>query len=404
MSVLYLSYDGAMDPLGQSQVVPYVKGLASLGYPMKLVSFEKPGGLRDAKRVSSVRQDLEEAGVEWSPLRYHRRWSLASTSYDVLQGIRVGLRIHRSSDVKLIHARSYVAGLMAREIAARTSAPWIFDMRGFWVDERIGAGLWTDGSPVVRLARALERSLLARADALVHLTEQGARLAPELAPGVTLPRAFVIPTCVDLGRFTPADDPEALRRRLGIERGPVILYIGSLSTWYLAELTLRVGGAFVRRTGGSFVVLTQEVEYVRDLADKLGVDPRVETVEYGRVPDWIRMADAGLALVRPDHAKRASAPTKVGEYLACGLAVAATAGVGDLNDHFQGSDVALTVSPSEEPEKIVDGILAAMGTTDRVAKARALAEAHYDLAAAVGKFAELYRSLGVELGESGGGA
>ena len=180
MSVLYLSYDGAMDPLGQSQVVPYVKGLASLGYPMKLVSFEKPGVLRDAKRVSSVRQDLEEAGVEWSPLRYHRRWSLASTSYDVLQGIRVGLRIHRSSDVKLIHARSYVAGLMAREIAARVSAPWIFDMRGFWVDERIGAGLWTEGSALVRLARSLERSLLAGADALVHLTEQGARLAPEL--------------------------------------------------------------------------------------------------------------------------------------------------------------------------------------------------------------------------------
>ena len=385
-----------MDPLGQSQVVPYVKGLASLGYPMKLVSFEKPGGLRDAKRVNSVRQDLEEAGVEWSPLRYHRRWSLASTSYDVLQGIRVGLRIHRASDVKLIHARSYVAGLMAREIAARTSAPWIFDMRGFWVDERIGAGLWTDGSPVVRLARSLERSLLAGADALVHLTEQGARLAPELAPGVTLPRASVIPTCVDLGRFVPVDDPEALRDRLGVASGPVIIYIGSLSTWYLAELTLRVGGEFVRRTGGSFVVLTQEVEYVRDLAERLDVHPLVESVEYGRVPDWIAMADVGLALVRPDHAKRASAPTKVGEYLACGLAVAATAGVGDLNDHFEGSDVAITISPSEEPERIVDRVLEALETADRVAKARALAQTHYDLKTAVEGFAALYRSLGVE--------
>ena len=388
-----------MDPLGQSQVVPYVKGLASLGYRMKLVSFEKPRSLRDARRVSSVRQELAEAGVDWSPLRYHRRWSLASTSYDVLQGIRLGLRIRKSSGVRLIHARSYVAGLMAREIAARASVPWIFDMRGFWVDERNGAGLWTDGSLVVRLARSVERSLLERANALVHLTQQGARLAPELAAGVTLPKASVIPTCVDLGRFVPADNPEELRDRLGVASGPVIIYIGSLSTWYLAELTLRVGGEFVRRTGGSFVVLTQEVEYVRDLGERLDVHPLVDSVEYGRVPDWIAMADVGLALVRPDHAKRASAPTKVGEYLACGLAVAATAGVGDLNDHFEGSDVAITVSPSEEPERIVDRVLEALETTDRVAKARALAETHYDLQTAVEGFAALYRSLGVETRE-----
>ena len=385
-----------MDPLGQSQVVPYVKGLASLGYRMKLVSFEKPRILRDARRVSSLRQELAETGVDWSPLRYHRRWSLASTSYDVLHGIRLGLRTHKSSGVSLIHARSYVAGLMAREIAARASVPWIFDMRGFWVDERIGAGLWTDGSPVVRLARSVERSLLERADALVHLTQQGARLASELAPGVTLPKASVIPTCVDLERFAPADNPEELRGRLGVASGPVIIYIGSLSTWYLAELTLRVGGEFVRRTGGSFVVLTREVEYVQGLAERLDVHPLVESVEYGRVSDWIAMADVGLALVRPDHAKRASAPTKVGEYLACGLAVAATAGVGDLSDHFEGSGVAITVSPSQEPERIVDRVLEALETTDRVAKARALAETHYDLQTAVEGFAALYRSLGVE--------
>ena len=187
MSVLYLSYDGAMDPLGQSQVLPYVRGLAALGHRMKLVTFEKPANLGDPARVNSLREELKEAGVDWSPLRYHRRWSLASTSYDVLQGVRTGLRIHESSGVKLVHARSYVAGLISSVIAPRVGAPWIFDMRGFWVDERIGAGLWTDGSLVVRLARSMERRLLTRADALVHLTRQGAELVGDLAPGAALP-------------------------------------------------------------------------------------------------------------------------------------------------------------------------------------------------------------------------
>ena len=40
-SVLYLSYDGMTDPLGQSQVLPYLKGISKAGYTVHLVSYEK---------------------------------------------------------------------------------------------------------------------------------------------------------------------------------------------------------------------------------------------------------------------------------------------------------------------------------------------------------------------------
>ena len=164
----------------------------------------------------------------------------------------------------------------------------------------------------------------------------------------------------------------------------MLIHIGSLSTWYLAELTLLVGAEFVRRTGGTFVVLTHELDFVRDLSDRLDVQPVLESVDYGRVPEWVAMADAGLALVRPDYAKRASAPTKVGEYLACGLTVAATAGVEDLDDQFRGSGVAVTVAPSDGAVRIVDRVL------------ETLAESHYDLRSGLRELMALYGSFGVE--------
>lgn len=383
--------------LGQSQVVPYVTGLASLGFRMRLISFEKPESLQDTWRVGDLHESLRDVGVEWSPLRYHRRWSLGATGYDVLRGIWAGLASHRESPIRLVHARSYVARVIARSIAKRTAAPWIFDMRSFLVDERIETGLWAKNSLVVKFARAAERGLLANADALIHLTHQGARLAHDLAPGVELPRASVIPTCVDLERFAPVSDPDEIRRRLRIGRGPVLIYIGSLSTWYLAELTLLVGDAFVRRTGGSFVVLTRELDYVRNLCDRLGVQPILESVEYGRVPEWLAMADSGLALVSPDNAKRASAPTKVGEYLACGLTVAATAGVGDLDDQFRDSSVAVTVAPSDGAARIADKVIETLKVPGRRAEARALAESHYDLQSGLRELATLYNALGVAM-------
>ena len=41
MRVVYVSYDGALDPLGASQVVPYLLGLAARGVAITLISFEK---------------------------------------------------------------------------------------------------------------------------------------------------------------------------------------------------------------------------------------------------------------------------------------------------------------------------------------------------------------------------
>src|SRR5262245_48131003 len=41
LRVIYVSYDGALDPLGASQVVPYLLGLAERGVAVTLVSFEK---------------------------------------------------------------------------------------------------------------------------------------------------------------------------------------------------------------------------------------------------------------------------------------------------------------------------------------------------------------------------
>ena len=39
-NILYLSYDGMTDPLGQSQVLPYLAGLSKKGFRFHLISFE----------------------------------------------------------------------------------------------------------------------------------------------------------------------------------------------------------------------------------------------------------------------------------------------------------------------------------------------------------------------------
>jgi len=174
VAVLYISYDGLLEPLGESQVVTYVERLAS-EFDISLLSFEKPSDLSDRDRVVAMAERLSGRGIKWLRCKYHKHPAVLSTAWDVLRGI-VGARGDcRSRRVRIIHARSYVPSLMAIRARAVSGARFLFDTRGFWVDEKVQAGHWTAGGTLARSGKFWERRFFRSADAIVSLTAEGVR-------------------------------------------------------------------------------------------------------------------------------------------------------------------------------------------------------------------------------------
>ena len=64
MKALYISYDGMTDPLGRSQVLPYLQGLAARGHELTLLSCEKAERSADE---AAVREICDQAGIDWQP-------------------------------------------------------------------------------------------------------------------------------------------------------------------------------------------------------------------------------------------------------------------------------------------------------------------------------------------------
>jgi hypothetical protein len=87
--VLFISYNGMLDPLGQTQVIPYLRELAKHGVQFTLLSFERPAAFtgEGARRRDELREELSEQGIEWHWLRYHQHPSVPATIYDVIAGI-----------------------------------------------------------------------------------------------------------------------------------------------------------------------------------------------------------------------------------------------------------------------------------------------------------------------------
>ena len=140
MNVLYLSYDGMTDPLGQSQVIPYLAGLTKHGYKFTIISFEKFDNYQ--KRYASIASILKQTSINWAPLTYHKSPPVISTLYDLLMLRNKAIALHKKEKFQLVHCRSYVTSIIGLHLKKTFGIKFIFDMRGYWADERVDGKIW----------------------------------------------------------------------------------------------------------------------------------------------------------------------------------------------------------------------------------------------------------------------
>jgi len=154
-AVVYISYDGMLEPLGQSQVLAYLERLAC-DYAINLVSFEKKHDRADAARMAAMRARMAGGGIAWRPLAYHKSPTALATSFDIMVGTLVTLWLVLRHRAKIVHVRSYVPAMMGLIVKRLTGAKFLFDIRGFWADERVDGGLWRADSLLYRIVRESE--------------------------------------------------------------------------------------------------------------------------------------------------------------------------------------------------------------------------------------------------------
>jgi glycosyltransferase involved in cell wall biosynthesis len=372
--VIYVSYDGAAEPLGQSQVVAYLEGLAR-ECEIDLVSFEKPGD-----DPTAVAERLSAAGVRWHPLPYHRRPPAVSTAYDIRRGTAVVRRLAgRTEGPLILHARSYVPALIALRARPGERARFLFDIRGFWPDEKVEAGTWRSGGLLHRTAKRYEGRFFGEADAVVTLTEAS---IPQIRQWMGSNRApiEVIPTCADLERFQ-VNPPR--------EGGPRVLWAGTVGPRY----DFRAGVALARELELPFTVLTREAADARAALDGAVAD--VRTVSPAEIPAELAAGDVGLSTMLPTFAKLASAPTRVAEYLAAGMPVAALSGVGDLDRLLPDAGVGVTLPDTSEDSirGAAERLRSLSADAETPKRCRTLAEERFSLERGVEQYLALYKTL-----------
>ncbi len=339
--VLYLSYTGMTDPLGQSQVLAYLKGLSETGeYQFTIISFEKPEAFKKNRR--SIEQFCKEAGILWLPLNYTSKPPVLSTFWDLASMKKLAFQLAKQQTFYLVHCRSYLPSLVGLQLKKKSGIPFLFDMRGFWADERIDGGIWRKSNPLFNQIylyfKRKEKQFLLQADQVISLTRNARDVIHSWGWSARVP-ITVIPCCVDTELFDPqkikAGDQERARKEMDIPEGvPVISYIGSLGTWYMLNEMMDFVKVYQQAYKNSiFMVLTGEPEQlIADAALRAGVPMqsiRIKKVPRTEMPLYISLSTTSIFFIKPAFSKKASSPVKQAELMAMGIPVICNDAVGD---------------------------------------------------------------------------
>ena len=392
--VLYISYDGMLEPLGQSQVLAYLKRLAA-DRPIHLISFEKADDWANVAERERLARDISASGIVWHPLRYHKRPTAVATAWDIASGMRLGLWLVLRHRLRIVHARSYVSSVMALGIKRIKGLRYLFDMRGFWADERVDGNLWPRTGRMYRVSKGFERRFLLAADHVVSLTH-AAVTEMQRFPYLQgrMPPVTVIPTCADLTRFKPL--PRTQERA-----GFVLGYVGSAGTWYLFDEVVACFAELLRlRPDARFLIVNRgEHAYIRERLAAAGVPAEsveLTTATHAEVPQQIARMDAGIFFIRQVFSKQASAPPKLAELLGCGVPCLGNAGVGDMAEVLEGERVGVALKSFDEAAlaKGLQDLLQLAADPATRARCVEAAQKHFSLDEGVRRYAAVYGQLG----------
>jgi len=397
MQVLYITYDGLMEPLGQSQVFGYLGKLARQ-HDITLVSYEKAKDWADKPRREALAKEVRSAGIRWIALRYHRRPTLLATSYDLAHGFVVCALLVLRFRIRIVHARSYVPAVLALALKRIFATRFVFDMRGFWADEKVDGGAWPVGCRLYRWTKCFEKAFLTGADVVVSLTHAGvAEMRKFDYLAAKEPRYVVIPTCADLELFKPLASAPAVRP----QGAPFVLgCVGSVGLWYLFEPMLECFKTLCRlRPDSRFLILNRDDHMLIRERLRANAIPaqlvELKSVNFDQVAGEMSRMDAAIFFIKPVFSKKGSAPTKLGELLGCGVPCLSNAGVGDYERILEGDGAGVVLRDFGADEMMTATKRLLEMAADPQVRSRCVdaAHQHFSLLRGVESYDRIYQSF-----------
>ena len=309
VNALYFSYDGVLDPLGQSQIVPYVSAISAAGHSLTVVSFEKVERTKEQIKLMEIK--FQKIGVKWVRLEFRsgKLWVVKR----LISGVLLIRKLCDNIQPDFVHLRGIIPAVIFQ--LSYITIPSLYDFRGFALGEWTDMGKITQSSLLYRILNQLDRKAVNSASGLVVL-EESAKLLLKKTYDVRNVPLKVIRTCTDTKRYKKRKDIK--NKENNTLR---FVFLGGARFPYRPDLALMLIKKLIEYgVPCNIDFINQGDRFVIDKASSLtGISKekiRVLDCQHSEIPNILATYDCGIVMVESSYWRRVCSPTKLGEYLA----------------------------------------------------------------------------------------
>ena len=162
-------------------------------------------------------------------------------------------------------------------------------------------------------------------------------------------KIFALPMGVNSKTFSPNQKIEKIRRKYELQDKKIFIYIGTLAKRRCLDIIVKAFSLVKKEVKNAKLLMVGYGSGKEEL-EKLSMDLNlekniifIEKIPYKNIPKYICLADIGLSPVPPSDYYKMSSPTKMLEYMACGIPVIGNREIMDMKNVISKSNGGILV-------------------------------------------------------------
>ena len=172
--VLYVSVDGLLDPLGTSQILPYINGLTNDNLAFFICTIENKNNIN---KVPDLKKKIKKnKNLHWYYYFFQKKSGKLNRVIELILLYFLTIKIFLTKKIDILHSRSYLPMFICIFIKLFFRVKIIFDTRGSWFDERIDGGMLKKSGLdllIYKILKKIEFLLFKLSDHIIFLTNNG---------------------------------------------------------------------------------------------------------------------------------------------------------------------------------------------------------------------------------------
>ena len=317
--ILYLSFDGLTDPLGRSQVVPLILEL-SKDYNVNIISFEKKIFYQSS--YNEISNKFFKNNINHYKIKFYKNYFVKTLSF--FNYFLVILKLIFFNKVELIHIRGYQPIIFLYPILLFKKLKIIFDIRGFWPEEKIDRNNWSKNNWIYKVFKILEKYFFKYSKIIICLTKHSKEIIIE-NHNIDKNKIHIIPTCSSKIKFNINEELISTNKIIN-EEFIKIGYLGTTIGAYNFNKTLELIKTLIdNNIKFKFYVYTFDDK--KNLVTKFKKNKInenfyfIKNINYDNIEKYLSQLDFVIFYLNNNYSIKASFPTKISECLLSGVPI-----------------------------------------------------------------------------------